>query len=58
MTWERMMAQQQKETIEQQIEKIEQAAELTDEQLEKASGGTMPMARPRPKSGDPEDGGN
>jgi len=51
------VAQQQKETIE-QIEKIEQASELADEQLEKVSGGTVPIQRPIKKSGDPEDGGN
>ena len=55
------MGQQPKETIEQQFEKIEQSSELTDDQLDKVTGGTVPTAhRPRPptKSGDPEDGGN
>ena len=52
------MGQQPKETIEQPLEKVEHANELTDEQLDKVTGGTVPNTHRPTKSGDPEDGGN
>ena len=41
------MGQQPKETIEPPSQKIEQASELTNEQLDKVTGGTVPMHRPK-----------